>query len=404
MALSTEFLRALPKTDLHVHLDGSLRLPTLIELAKAQGIPLPSETESGLRELVFKDHYANLVEYLQGFGLTVAVMQDSESLERVAFEFAEDNLAEGVRYFEVRFAPQLHAREGMDERQVVEAVARGLEKAANEFNRSAAVTSGQDIPCHYGIILCALRWFSKEMSDYYGRLFSVMPHAQDKQVFAAASLECARVAVALRDSAGIPVVGFDLAGAEHGNPPDDHMEAFLYAHRHFLKKTVHAGEAYGAESIFQALTACHANRIGHGTTLFRDDLVSHPSITDRSRYIDQLVTYIASQRITIEVNLTSNLQTLPEFSTAADHPVGRMLDHRLSATVCTDNRLVSNTSVTEELDLVVTHFDVDMPRLKALILAGFKGAFFPGTYREKRTYVRNAINRFDAVVREHGVG
>src|SRR5713226_7970315 len=146
--ISTEFLRRIPKTDLHLHLDGSLRIPTLIELANRHRVKLPSHTEDGLRRLVFKDTYANLPDYLKGFAYTCAVMQDAESLERIAFELAEDNLAEGVRYIEVRFAPQLHINDRLGTEEVVRSVCRGLERAQKRHNQSKVVKTGGDVPFH----------------------------------------------------------------------------------------------------------------------------------------------------------------------------------------------------------------------------------------------------------------
>lgn len=399
--LSAEYLHELPKTDLHVHLDGSLRLPTLVELARSEKVDLPSYEEEGLKELVFKPAYADLREYLAGFQYTVAVMQTEESLERVARELAEDNLAENVRYLEVRFAPQLHLNDGLSMRRVLEAVTRGLREARAEHNRSQAVVEGRDVPFEFGIIVCALRWFAPGMSPYYRKLHEVMTTAKDKELFAAASLELARAAVRLRDEHGLPIVGFDLAGAEDGNPAVDHRDAFLHAHRHFLRKTVHAGEAYGPESIFQALTDCHADRIGHGTFLFSPERVRDPAIPHPEAYVHQLVESVAHRRICVEVNLTSNLQTLPEMNGIGDHPLRQMVEHNLSATICTDNRLVSHTTVTRELQLAVEHFDLTPAQLRNLVVAGFKGSFFPGEYREKRAFVRKVLNRIDALEARH---
>lgn len=399
--ISPEYLAALPKTDLHVHLDGSLRIPTLIELAKEHKVELPSFTEEGLKETVFKPAYADLWEYLAGFQYTVSVMQTAEALERIARELAEDNLAENVRYLEVRFAPQLHLSDTLSIRAVLEAVTRGLEAAQTAHNRSEAVVGGKDVPFHFGIIVCALRWFAPGMSAYYHNLHEVMSYARDKDIFAAASLELARAAVRLRDEFGLPIVAFDLAGAENGNPAVDHKDAFMYAHRHFLRKTVHAGEAYGPESIFQALTDCHADRIGHGTFLFEAGRIQDPSITDRDRYIHQLVESVAHRRICVEVNLTSNLQTLPDLKGIGDHPLRQMVDHNLSATICTDNRLVSHTTVTRELQLAVDHFDLTPSQLRNLVVAGFKGSFFPGDYRAKRAFVRKVLNRIDDLEARH---
>ena len=390
--LETDFLHRVPKTDLHVHLDGSLRISTLLELADTQGVKLPGQTEEELKEKVFKSHYQDLPEYLAGFQYTVAVMQTEEALERIARELAEDNLEENVRYLEIRFAPQLHTTQGLTHQQILTAVNRGLQTAQDAHNTSDAVLRGGDLPFHYGIIVCALRWFFPGMSSYYANLFEVMTYAKEHELFSAASLELARASVALRDELDLPIVGFDLAGAEAGNPAEDHRPAFLHATRNFLQKTVHAGEAYGPESIFQAITECHADRIGHGTFLFHVDKVSG-DVEDPEQFVEQLAEIIAHRRLCVEVNLTSNLQTLPELTSIADHPLGKMIEHNLSATLCTDNRLVSHTTVTREFELAVEHFDLSVGQVRNLLVAGFKGAFFPGSYREKRKFVRAVITR-----------
>lgn len=398
--ITKEFIRRIPKTDLHVHLDGSLRIPTLIELAKAEGVALPSYEEAGLKEKVFKSHYANLPEYLQGFAYTCAVLQNAENLERVAYELAQDNIAEGVRYVEVRFAPQLHVHDHLSLSEVVHAVARGMEKAKIEQQADRAVKSEGDIPFEYGIIICALRSFNEHMSDYYRRLLGLMSYARKKEVFAAASLEVARAAVSLAQKDGLPVVGFDLAGEEAGYPAGDHREAFAFAHKNFLRKTVHAGEAYGPESIFQAITECHANRIGHGTFLFASDMIKDPAIEHPDQYTRLLAEYIASQRIAIEVNLTSNLQTTPSIKSVAMHPVRKMIEQNLSVSICTDNRLVSNTTVSRELELLVSEIPVTRSQFRNVVISGFKGSFYPARYSEKRRYVRQVINRYEQLERE----
>jgi adenosine deaminase len=393
-SITPEFIRRIPKTDLHLHLDGSLRIGSLIEMAKSDGVKLPSREESGLRELVFKDAYANLPEYLQGFQYTCAVLQSAEHLERAAYELALDNLAEGVRYIEVRFAPQLHIHEGLQIREVLSAVCRGLDQAKREHNRLAD-SNPDDLPFEYGVIVCAMRSFHAGMSPYFNHLLGVLQATPRKEVFAVASLEMARAAVALRDETGLPIVGFDLAGEESGYPAGVHRAAYQYAHSHFLKKTVHAGEAYGPESIFQAITDCHANRIGHGTFLFASDMICDPDIESPGRYVAQLANYIASQRITVEVCLTSNLQTTPKLREVHRHPLARMIEHDLSVTLCTDNRLVSNTSVCRELQRAADHLPLTRRQFRNLILAGFKGSFFPTVYTSKRDYVRRAIDLYE---------
>jgi len=391
-----QFIQKIPKTDLHLHLDGSLRLSTLIELARQDNIPLPSYEEEGLNELVFKENYADLVEYLKGFAFTVSVLQKPENLERAAYELALDSMADGVRYIEVRFAPQLHITTLPEIGKITRAVFQGLEKAKREFNAAPAVVDGEDIPFEYGIILCALRCFSHHMSPYYERLLKRAEGTAVRYSYARASLALVKKAVKLRDE-GLPIVGFDLAGEEAGYPAIHHKAAFQHAHRNFLRKTVHAGEAYGPESIFQAITECYANRIGHGTFLFSEESVKLKSIKDKALYIERLGEYIANQRITIEVCPTSNLQTIPEFNSLAQHPIGRMIEQNLSVSVSTDNRLVSHTTVTKELLLLSRHIPLTHRQLRNIIIAGFKGAFFPASYGEKRAYVRKAINRYLAI-------
>ncbi len=395
--ITEQFIQKIPKTDLHLHLDGSLRLATLIEMARTSSVELPSYEEAGLNELVFKERYANLGEYLTGFSFTVAVLQNHEHLERAACELAEDSYAEGVRYVEIRFAPQLHVTHMTEVGAVVEAVHRGLERAKRHLNASVPE---HDLPFEYGIILCAMRRFNRQMSPYYDRLFSRAGTVRQRDIFARASLALVKEAVRLRDS-GLPIVGFDLAGEEAGYPAIHHKDAFQYAHSNFLRKTVHAGEAYGPESIFQAITECYANRIGHGTFLFSEEAIKLKSIRDRTQYVAQLTEYIANQRITIEVCPTSNLQTIPELDTLENHPIQQMIDNGLSVSVSTDNRLVSHTSVTRELKLCVDHLTLTDSQFRDLVLAGFKRSFFPGPYAEKRAYVRRAINLYDRLAKQH---
>jgi len=280
---------------------------------------------------------------------------------------------------------------------VIRAVARGLEAGARAHNQTPAVRAGEDVPFHCGIIVCAMRLFGKRMSPYFSDLLRIMEHAKRKEVFSAASLELARASVSLAETEGAPIVGFDLAGEEAGFPPVDHKEAYQYCHDHFIKKTVHAGEAYGPESIFQAITQCHANRIGHGTFLFAADMIKDPGIKDPGKYVDNLVNYIASQRIGIEVCVTSNLQTNPSIKSVADHPVKKMIDAGLSVTICTDNRLISSTTATRELELVVRHIKPSPRTLRNLIVAGFKSSFFPGSYNDKRAFVRAVSDRYETL-------
>ena len=401
--ITPEFIRAIPKTDLHVHLDGSVRIPTLIELAREQGVDLPSTTEEGLRELVFRDRYDSLVEYLSGFAYTCAVLQDAESLERCAFELASDAFDEGVRYLEVRFAPQLHVGPDLDTSETLRAVAKGLARAETHYNEAMSGKPGGGPLYRTAIIVCAMRMFTEEFSSYFRDYVRVHRHRPMRNIIAQASVDLAHAAVAARDQYGLPIVGFDLAGQEDGYPASAHREAYDYAHRNFLKKTVHAGEAFGPESIFQAITELNADRIGHGYHVFSPEKVSDPGIEDSAAYVADLAGWIADRRITIEVCLSSNMQTNPEIPDLQEHNFRKMLEARLSVTLCTDNRTVSNTTVCKETELAVEHFGIDGGALKNLVVYGFKRSFFPGSYKEKRTYVRHCIDFYETLERQHGV-
>lgn len=396
-----KFVRALPKTDLHVHLDGSIRIPTLIDLAKEYAVELPSHTEGGLRELVFKERYASLGEYLRGFAYTTKVMQSELALERVAYELALDNQEEGVRYLEVRFAPQLHVHGHMNAVMVLKAVNRGLSRAQREFNKRKAVAQGAEPPFYYGIIVSAMRKFTHQFSEYFASMLRVHRYSDPKEVYSMASLELAQAAILARDRYGLPVVGFDLAGEEAGYPAEAHRKAFELAHKNFMMKTVHAGEAYGPESIFQAITELYADRIGHGTYLLDPDAIRDPNIKDREGYVAKLGEYISDRRITLEICLTSNLQTNPEMNDLSEHSFRKLRDARVSTTICTDNRTVSNTTVTNELMLAASHLGLSRHSLKSIIIYGFKRSFFPGGYLEKRAFVRSIIDYYDKIEAQH---
>jgi adenosine deaminase len=382
------YVRALPKTDLHVHLDGSLRLSTLLELARERRIALPSDTEGGLIEKVFKPRYRNLPEYLEGFRYTCAVLQSAEALERATYELCEDCRSEGVDYVEIRFAPQLHVGRDLSLR----GVARGIRRAEKAFDGK----SDKRPPFRAGVIFCALRYFNDQFGEEYRRLAEVHQFSKPEEIFSYASLEVALAAASLRHDEGLPIVGFDLAGQEKGYPASAHRRAYQAAHEAFLGKTVHAGEDYGPESIFQAIGDCHADRIGHGTWLFDATKVG-PTVADPKAYVDRLAQFVADRRITIEVCLTSNQQTVPELADdLRAHPFKLMRERRLSTTFCTDNRLVSSTTVSNEILRAIDAFGLTPREVRDLLIYGFKRSFFPGDYLAKRAYVRDVIDFADA--------
>ncbi|HUG39875.1 MAG TPA: adenosine deaminase [Longimicrobiales bacterium] len=331
MTVTRELLRRLPKTDLHVHLDGSIRPETLIELAAEQGVDLPSTDPAALAERMHVREARDLVDYLTRFDITLSVMQQSDALERIAFELAEDAAAENVRYMEVRFSPVLNIHQGLALDKAVEAPLRGLRRAEAKYD------------IRTGIILCGIRNMSPETS-----------------------MDLANLTVDFKHRG---VVAFDLAGAEYNNPAKHHRESFYRVGNANVAATIHAGEAFGPESIHQALHYCNANRIGHGTRLFEDP---------------ELMQYVNDFRVPLEICLTSNVQTraAPSFE---EHPLRLYFDQGLVVTLNTDNRLMSATTVTEEYWRAHQHLGFTWDELCRIALYGFESAFLP--YQEKRALV-----------------
>jgi adenosine deaminase len=321
-------VEALPKAELHVHLDGSLRPATMLELAEAADVALPARDPDGLARAMRADGAASLEAYLSAFDFTLSVLQHADALERVAFELAEDNAREGVRLLEVRFSPVLNTRAGLALDDVMEAVMHGLRRAEAAY------------PLRTGVIMCALR------------------HLEP-----AASIRLAELAVRWRDQG---VVGFDLAAGEAGFPARNHSAAFRVAAKGGLWRTVHAGEAWGPDSIRQALVDGRAERIGHGTRLFEDP---------------ELERYVLDHRIPLEICLTSNVQTGVARS-YAEHPARRYFDLGIPLTFCTDNRLVSGTTVTDEYLHAHAHLGFTWPELVRVAEMGFEIAFRP--WEERR--------------------
>lgn len=401
-----EFLKEMPKNDLHLHLDGSLRIESLIQMAQSMNLTLPSYTKDGLKETVFKESYKSLGEYLTGFQYTCGVLRDLENIERVSYELAIDNQQEGVNYIEVRFAPQLliDLNKGLSFESILDATNKGLARAQSEYNNSDQVKKHGKPEFHFGIITCAMRMFgAKGFSPYYSKLYSVMNYSKQMDIITFAAMEMVRASVKLRDEKGIPIVGIDLAGQEEGYPAGRFKEVYEYAHKHFMNKTVHAGEAYGAESIFEAITECYADRIGHGYSLFMPERILDPEIIDKDQYIKKLASFIADQRTVVEVCLTSNLQTNPSIKSIKEHKFKEMIENRMATTICTDNRLVSNTTVTKEFRLAVDNFNIPLKRLKDIVAYGFKKSFHPGSYVEKREFSKENMLYFDKIAKKHGL-
>jgi adenosine deaminase len=338
-------VRALPKTDLHCHLDGSLRLATILELAEAQQVKLPAETPEGLaRALHMGEVCSSLEDYLRAFEVTLSVLQTEEALHRAAYELAIDAAAENVRYLEVRYAPVLHTRRGLKPTTIVDAVLEGLRAAKREVG----------VKSH--VIICGIR-----------------------NIDPATSLRLAELAVAYKNRG---VVGYDLAGAEEGYPSRAHQAAFQLILNNNVNVTIHAGEAYGPDSIAQAVHHCGAHRIGHGVRL---------------RENGDLLNYVNDHRIPLEMCPSSNVQT-QSVASFASHPLKFYFDFGLRVTVNTDNRLITDTTCTKELMIAHREMGFTLEDLATVVVQGFKSAFLP--FREKSDLLKQVNQEIaDAVAR-----
>ncbi len=343
VAVTEDLLKALPKTDLHCHLDGSMRLKTILELAEEQKVKLIADTEDGLAAAIHMGQLCkNLEDYLVAFDVTCSVLQTEEALYRAAYELALDAAAENVRYIEVRYSPVLHQNKGLKLTQIVESVLEGLRAAERE------------VDIHSGVIICGLR-----------------------HICPSTSLRLAELAVAYKNKG---VIGFDLAGAENDFPAKDHKEAFQLILNNNVNCTCHAGEAYGPKSIAQALHMVGAHRIGHGTRLREDG---------------DLLNYVNDHRIPLEVCPSSNVQTRAVHDIAS-HPIRFYFDYGLRVTVNTDNRLITDTTVTKELMLLHQNLGFTLEDIIAMLISGFKSAFLP--YKDKVAILHRALKDIDTTL------
>jgi adenosine deaminase len=349
--LTPSALRKAPKVLLHDHLDGGLRPSTVIELAAASDyreLPTTDPDELGAWFASAADS-GSLVRYLETFAHTCAVMQDEASLIRVAAECVQDLAADGVVYAEVRYAPELHVERGLDLDTVVQAVQEGF----REGERLAAANGSR---IRVGTLLCALRQNAR-------------------------SMEIAELAVRYRD---VGVVGFDIAGPEAGYPPTRNLDAFEYLHQQNAHFTIHAGEAFGLPSIWEAIQHCGAERLGHGVRIM-DDIKVDP---DGSVQLGPLAAYVRDRRIPLEMCPTSNLQTGAATS-IAEHPIGLLTRLRFRVTVNTDNRLMSHCSVSSEFANLVETFGYGWADLQWFTLNAMKSAFIG--FDERLEIINNVI-------------
>ena len=345
MRLNSHILQRLPKTDIHCHLDGCLRPRTVLELADEQGVRLPTRNIARLTRLLQAGRRTrSLGDYLKIFDLTLSVLQRREALYRVAYELAEDAAAENVRHLEVRYSPVLHRRRRMPWEDIDNAVIEGLRDAGAQRQMST------------GVIICGIR-------------------SMDPKV----SIHLAELAVAYK---GRGVLAFDLAGQEKDYPAKAHRAAFELILKNNINSTVHAGEAFGPQSIAQALHYCGAHRIGHGTRLREDP---------------DLMRYVNDHRIPLEVCLSSNVQTRA-VPTIREHPFAFYFRQGLRVTLNTDSRLVSATTVSQELALAARAFRLSPYEIKRIVIMGFKSSFLP--YAQKARVLRDVNLEIDRIFME----
>ena len=340
------FLAQLPKAELHNHLDGSLRVDTILDLAKKYSIKLPTFNREELGKLLVNDENCkSLSEYFIPFDISLTVLQTEDALERTTFELLEDVYKENVKYLEIRFSPLLHTKKGLSLKTIVEAVLRGKKQAENIFGIKS------------GIIVCGLRQ-NTPMQNF----------------------ELAQLSVKYKNKG---VVAFDLAGEELGRPALDHIKAFDHAFQNNLARTVHAGEADGAHSIYDAIHGLKANRIGHGTHLFQD--------------LD-LLEFIRDEQIPLEVCLSSNMQT-KAVASFSSHPIQDYFKQYIIITLNTDNYLISGTTLTKEYELAVQHYQFGKKEIEQLTLNSFQSIFLP--FDEKQDLIQNAKNEIKLLIGNH---
>ncbi len=338
--VTEDIIKALPKVELHCHLDGSLRVETVLDEAEKQKVKLPTDNPDELKKLLQPGFECkSLVDYLKAFDITLSVLQEEEALYRAAYELIEDVSKENVKYIEVRYSPILHQKKGLGLVAILEAVLAGLRQGEKDFGVKS------------GIIICGIRNIDPKYS-----------------------MKLAELSVAYKNKG---VVAFDLAGAEEDYPAKEHRDAFHLVLKNNLNSTAHAGEAYGPESIHQAIHYCGAHRIGHGTRLFENG---------------DLLNYVNDHRIPLEVCISSNIQT-KAVKRFEDHPVRLYYDLGLRITLNTDNRLVSDTTLTREFMIAHEYYGFTLEEIKDIIIQSFKSAFIP--YREKRDMLKGVLKELE---------
>ena len=348
--LTSEIIKKAPKALLHDHLDGGLQVKTILELAKENGYTkLPYDNEKELADWFHTAVQGSLEIYLETFAHTVGVMQTEAAITRVARECVEDLANDGVVYAEIRFAPELHTSKGLSYEQVIDAVLKG-------FKEGESISAANGHKIKVGALLTAMR-----MADV--------------------SLEIAKLVVKYRHNG---VVGFDIAGKEKGYPPTEHLEAFQYLQRENAHFTIHAGEAFGLKSIWEAIQYCGTERLGHGVRII-DDITVNP---DGTVTLGDLAAYVRDRRIPLELCPKSNVDTGAAES-IAKHPIGLLRKLNFRVTLNTDNRLMSDTSMSKEMGWLAEAFDYTLKDFEWLTINSLKSSFIP--FDERLEIINNVI-------------
>ncbi|MEO6604540.1 MAG: adenosine deaminase [Aeromicrobium sp.] len=350
---TAEQIAKAPKVALHEHLDGGVRPATIVEIAQEIGHDLPAPDAESLGAWFEESSSSgSLPRYLETFVHTVAVMQRPQDLSRVARESVVDLATDGCVYAELRWAPEQHLSAGLSLSETVEAVQAGI-----DAGRAEAAALGHPI--------------------VVGQLLTAMRHAKR-------GLEIAEIVVEYRDRG---VAGFDIAGAEDGYPPILHLEAFEYLRRENAHFTIHAGEAFGLPSIWQAIQRCGAERLGHGVRIVDDIAFDAPG----GAVLGPLAAYVRDRRIPLEMCPSSNMQThaVPDMKSIADHPIGKLKDLGFRVTVNCDNRLMSGTSMSREMQLLVDAFGYSTDDLRWFTINAMKSAFLP--FDERLAIINDTI-------------
>ena len=389
-----KFIKSIPKSDIHVHIDGSIRINTLFEIAKKDKIKLPYDSKEGLEKHLFLPKYKDLNEFLKAFKVLCSALQSKENLERVSYEFAVDSYEDHVHYVEARFCPQLHINPNMNMVEVLLSVDKGLKRATEEYNSKEAAKNGEIPSYNYCIIPSVMREIPKGLSWYYDNFIKIHEFSPIARISAIASYELVLAIIKIKKEYKLPIAGIDMAGREIGFPPSIHKETFNLAKKEGFHRTVHIEEE-GAPAIHEAISECSAERIGIGMNLLDWKRIFDPKIKEPQKFVNWLINIIEEEQIVIEVCISRYLQTNPKLTTPNSLPIREMLKHNLPVAICTDDRFLSKTCLSQELEIAYKSFKLTLKELKDIIFTSFNGMFYNGKHKEKIEFIQKCREYYD---------